>query len=195
MLVISNFLCIVGSEETDCVSLPLSWRVSSVSYEEGVVLVRWDSVKKLCADTLMISLAGEKEEFISHPLPVNKGEGSVHMRNRCQPHSLRLASLPPDRSKLVYSPPIIIWLPSYVMQKTVLPNMMFISLPECNNIKVSACSSLHCVTNNGVTSINSTQFSLTNLTPCTSYSINIVMHNNSIWTEQVITPARPKVKV
>jgi len=117
------------------------------------------------------------------------------MRNRCQPHSLRLACLPPDLSKLFYSPPINIWLPSYVMKKTVLPNMMFISLPECNNIKVSACSSLHCVTNNGVTSINSTQFSLTNLIPCTSYSINIFMHNNSIWTEQVNTPARPKFTV
>ena len=89
LLVLVMHVCL-GEE---CIPFPSTWKMSLISYEEATVSIIWQTDNAFCTDRVFISQAIDKEETISPPVKVSKGQAMIKLEDKCKLYTIRMAAL------------------------------------------------------------------------------------------------------
>merc|ERR1719154_40092 len=189
LVLFMNMLVLVMVQKSigkECISTPITWKVSPISYQDAVVSVSWDNQVVLCTDTLMVSKATDNEETISMPIKVSKGQAIILLEDRCKLYTIRLATILQGGNELAYSSSREVWLPTMLTTISVLSHLAIFSItidcPSPNNMMVTACSTITSCMSSPVSSYTETY--LTGLSSCTLYTFSLDIHNTSMWSMQ-----------
>eukprot|EP00092_Neocalanus_flemingeri_P031078 GFUD01033758.1.p1 GENE.GFUD01033758.1~~GFUD01033758.1.p1 ORF type:complete len:275 (+),score=110.83 GFUD01033758.1:109-933(+) len=170
-----------------CLPIPTTWKVSLISYQEATVSISWHTESVFCTGTVMVSQATDKEEAISRPILLSKGQAMVRLEDRCKLYTIRLATLLPGRNELVYSSSKLVWLPTMLSTISVLSNLAILSIStDCPtpNMIVTACSTITQTSCVSSPVSSHTETYLSGLSSCTLYTFSLDVHNTSIWSIQ-----------